>query len=73
MNHLAQRIKQLRRDRGMTQQQLNEIAGVTSVPMIESGKRVSPSIGTVTAIARALGVTVDELCAEPVPETDSAA
>ena len=56
-------IKELRRKKGLTQAKLAEIAGIRQgvLSYIESGRTKHPRIDTMTAIAKALGVTVDEL------------
>lgn len=50
---IAANLKRMRRESGMTQEQLAAIAGVSSVKMIE--KRGSAEIGILYSITRALG------------------
>ena len=52
----------LRNDRGMSQEQLAKLSGVTQqyIQLIESNKR-TPSIRVAKKIAGALGVTVSDL------------
>jgi XRE family transcriptional regulator, fatty acid utilization regulator len=64
MNY-GKRIKELREQAGMTQEQLGEALGIThsAVSLIESGKR-GLNVKTADKIAHALGVTLNELLAE---------
>lgn len=57
----AQRLRQYRKDQGMTQQELADKLGVSNktVSRWESGSY--PDVTTLVALARTLGVTVDEL------------
>lgn len=57
----AQRLRQYRKDKGLTQQELADQLGVSNktVSRWESGSY--PDVTTLVALARALGVTVDEL------------
>lgn len=61
---LAKNIKRLRQQLGWTQDQLASEAGVSSVAMYEAGLRPNPRGANVVAIARALGVSVEDLYAE---------
>jgi transcriptional regulator with XRE-family HTH domain len=65
---LAANIRRLRLERGLTQDALTRSIGVTSLKMIETGRIATPRYSTLTAIAKALGVTVSDLFAEPKPE-----
>ncbi len=67
----ATRLETLRKDRGLSQRELAQAAGITrqGVGAIESG-RSQPSVVIALALARALGATVEELFgagAEPAP------
>lgn len=57
----AQRLRQYRKNKGMTQQELADQLGVSNktVSRWESGSY--PDVTTLVALARVLGVTVDEL------------
>ena len=57
---IGQRIAQLRKQTGLTQEQLSEKAGLqrTHVSRIEAGK-YAVTLETIQAIAEALGMTVD--------------
>jgi len=68
MTILSDNIRRLRADRGMSQAALSRDIGVTSLKMIETGRVSSPRYSTLQAIARALGVTVADLYAEPQPQ-----
>jgi transcriptional regulator with XRE-family HTH domain len=70
---IGQRVRKLREARGWTQQQLADRAGLTNdtISNYERGGRrgqKAPSLPTVKAIADALGVSMDDLLAEPEPE-----
>lgn len=54
---LGRNVRRLRARLGLSQKELADLAGVSSVPMIESGRRVQPRPETIEALARALGVT----------------
>jgi transcriptional regulator with XRE-family HTH domain len=60
---IAQRLKALRENAGMSQQSLAVSAGlsVSLVSQIERGSRADPRMSTITALAGALGITLDEL------------
>ena len=60
---IARRLKALRENAGMSQQSLAVSAGlsVSLVSQIERGSRVDPRVSTITALATALGVSLDEL------------
>ena len=63
----AQRLRQYRKNKGMTQQELADLLGVSNktVSRWESGSY--PDVTTLVALARALGVTVDELLDPKAP------
>ena len=58
-------IRRLREAAGLTQEKLAEEAGVSplSIRNIETGRTVDPKARTLAAIARALGVSTDNLVA----------
>lgn len=60
----AQRLKQYRKAKGLTQQELADLLGVSnkSVSRWESGSY--PDVATLAPLARALGVTINELLGE---------
>ncbi len=63
---IGQRILKLRKERGLTQREVARRAGLSpsGVGFIELGQVKRPSAETVVAIARALGVPVEELLVE---------
>jgi len=60
---LAARVKRLREAAGLSQQALAMAAGlsISVVTQLEQGAKADPRISTVAALARALGVKVDDL------------
>ncbi|HSB20430.1 MAG TPA: helix-turn-helix transcriptional regulator [Anaeromyxobacteraceae bacterium] len=65
LRRLGERVRGLRRARGLTQEALARSLGlsVAYVSLIERGGR-NPPVTTVVAIARALGVSPREMLAE---------
>ena len=63
---IGKRIRKTREQRGMTQADLAAASkvGVNYVPRLERGELV-PSLQAAHRIARALGLTLDELCSTP--------
>jgi transcriptional regulator with XRE-family HTH domain len=62
------KLRALRVGRGWTYAEAAERAGMTNRQRwyaVESGQRADPSISTVERMARALGVTVDDLLVKP--------
>ena len=57
-----EKLKKLREDRGLTQYELAEIAGISVVTLnkIESSDSAKPFAKTLNKIARALGVGIDK-------------
>lgn len=65
-------IARLRLKRHLTQEQLAEAAGLSSVAMIEAGLRANPRMETLQKIADALEVPISELFVDPAdPQPDS--
>ena len=64
-SRVSRRIRELRRDRGMTLQTLAEKAGVSKsmISKVERGE-ASPSAATVARLAAGLGVTISSLLGE---------
>jgi len=60
---LSKNIKKLRQKRGLSQDKLAKIADVTLTTLVklESGSNDNPTIKTITRIAKALDVRIDEL------------
>ena len=60
---LANKIKELRKKSGWSQQKLAEKAGVSynTITKIEQGAATMPTIQTMIKIADAFGISIDEL------------
>jgi len=60
---IAKNIKKLRKQRGLSQDKLSKLADIShnTIIKIESGAIQSPTIDTAQKIAKALGVTLDDL------------
>lgn len=60
---LAKNIRRLRTKKGLAQEKLARLADISTATLvkIESGVAKEPTITTVTKIANALGVSIDEL------------
>lgn len=60
---LAKKIRELRNKKGLSQERLARVAGVSynTVVKIESGESKNPTFQTMAGIAKALGVSLDEL------------
>lgn len=65
---VGQNVKAIRLQRGLTQERLAVYAGLTreTIRVIEHGKH-SPSVSTLSKIARVLGVSVADLVSDKVP------
>jgi len=63
---LAANIKRYRIKNGLSQEQLAQKAGVTysTLAKLESGVNQNPKVKTLQQIAKALGVTIDDLMKE---------
>ncbi len=60
---IAQNIKKYRKKKGISQDKLSKLAGITYNTMIkiESGATLNPRVDTLRLVAKALDVTVDNL------------
>lgn len=60
---IARNIKKLRKQRGLSQDKLSKLADIShnTIIKIESGAIQSPTIDTASKIAKALGVSLDDL------------
>lgn len=60
---IAENIKKYRKKLGISQDRLSKLADVTynTIIKIESGANKNPTIETLAKIAKALGVTIDDL------------
>ncbi len=63
---LRERLRLLRRERGMTLKQLQDLSGIPlqTISHIERGFTDNPGVHTVIALAKALEVTVDYLAGQ---------
>lgn len=65
----ADRIKMLRQQRGMSQQTLGEMLGVSAVSVGKWERGQSqPDIGTLTRLADIFGTSIDDLCGHETSE-----
>ncbi len=64
---MGERIAQARSDNGWLQSTLAKYAGVSTacIGMIERGERANPGIESVSAIAHALGMRIEDLYPHP--------
>jgi len=62
-SNIQKKIKKCRNKLGISQDRLSKLADVTynTIIKIESGANTNPTIDTLTKIAKALGVSVDDL------------
>ena len=60
---LAKKIRELRNKKGFSQEKLARLAEVSynTIVKIESGESKNPTFQTMVGIAKALGVSLDEL------------
>lgn len=60
---IAKNIKKLRKQRGLSQDRLSKLADIShnTIIKIESGAIQSPTMDTASKIAKALGVSLDDL------------
>ena len=65
----GERIKELRLQKGLTQDQMERITGVDQgyISLIENGRRKRVSAEMLVKLARALGCSVEDLVAELRP------
>ena len=72
MNHIGQRIKELRKQNDLTQEKLADFLGVTyqSVSKWECGTTM-PDLALIVPLARLLHVSTDELLGMQPQETDT--
>lgn len=63
MPNTAKKIAHLRKQRGLSREKLARLADVSNntVINIEAGKNLNPTVTTLKKIARALGISVDQL------------
>lgn len=63
MSTIGKNIKRYRQDKGLSQDKLSKLANLSlnTVVKIELGESPNPTIETIQGIAKALGVSVDDL------------
>ena len=61
--NIAKNIKKLRQERGISQDRLSKFADLSlnTIVNIEAGNNPNPTIETIEKIAKAFGVSIDEL------------
>ena len=61
--NLAKNVEKLRKQKGLSQEKLARLADVANNTIIkmESGKNKNPTLETLRKVAKAFGVSVDEL------------
>ncbi len=61
--NLAKNVKKLRKQKGLSQERLARLADVANNTIIkmESGENKNPTLETLRKVAKAFGVSVDEL------------
>ena len=89
MAHIGDNIKRIRKESGVSQQELAERCEISKsqISRLESGEQTNPQIQTIVAIATALGASLEEIvygesaetmtylskAIEELPEEDKAA
>ena len=63
-------LKQIKNDRGLTLQQIADMAGLPKRTIEQTIYRDTCSVKTAIKLADALGVTLDELCRDRTDETE---
>lgn len=60
---MGYRVKEIREEMGLTQEKLEEISGVSrqTISAIENNPEYQAKTGTLLALAKAMGITVDKL------------
>lgn len=63
LKKLGDKIREVRKEKKLTQEKLAELADVDpkSIIQLESGKRENPTVGTLTKVAKALKISLNEL------------
>ena len=63
ISQIGKNIKKLRKQKGLSQDRLSKLADISynTVIKLESGGITNPSINTLSKIAKALNVSVDDL------------
>ena len=63
MSNISKNLRKLRESKGLSQEKLARLSDVANntIVKIEAGKNQNPTLGTLKKIAKALGVSLDEL------------
>ena len=64
-------LKKIRMEKGLTVQQLADLAGLSKRTGEETVRRDTCSVRTAIKLADALGVTLDELCRDNPEQTEA--
>lgn len=72
-NTLGKRIRLCRENRNLGVNQLSRLCGINAsyISALENGNKQNPSIDTLTKIANALNVTIDELLSNTVEQEEN--
>jgi transcriptional regulator with XRE-family HTH domain len=65
MSTISKNLRKMREAKGLSQEKLARLADVANntIIKIENGKNQNPTLDTLKKIAKALGVTIDDLTA----------
>ena len=63
MSIISKNLRKMRKDKGLSQEKLARLSDVANntIVKIEAGKNQNPTLDTLKKIAKALGVSLDEL------------
>ena len=63
MSNISKNLRKLRETKGLSQEKLARLSDVANntIVKIEAGKNQNPTLDTLKKIAKALGISIDEL------------
>lgn len=63
MSNISQNLRKMRESRGLSQEKLARLSDVANntIVKIEAGKNKNPTLDTLKKVAKALGISIDEL------------
>jgi len=63
MSNITKNLRKLRKAKGLSQEKLARLADIANntIVKIEAGKNKNPTLDTLQKIAKALGVSIDDL------------
>lgn len=63
MSNIANNLRKLRKAKGLSQERLARLANIANntIVKIEAGKNKNPTLDTLKKIAKALGVSIEDL------------